>query len=132
MRNSQAQAGRGPAAVFWLLTALRALAAIALARGAVIFLRHGQAVLVHRGLPDFARIALSSAEIAGAVLFVFGPTAVIGGVVLLAVLAWAAGFHFAAGLPSQTLWILFFFVACATAATYAARVKPRVFEEQSL
>lgn len=131
MRGRQAQSRPGPAAFFWLLTALRAMAAIALARGAVVFLRHGQAVLAHMGLPDFARIALASAEIAGAALFLFGPTAVMGGVVLLAVLAWAAGFHFAAGLPSQTLWVFFLVVAFATVATYAARLKPRVFEGQA-
>ena len=83
----------------------RWLLAIALAFGALTFLVHGRGTFARFGRPDGARIALASAEFVGAALFLFQRTSAAGAIVLLVVLAWAAGFHFALGLGAANLWL---------------------------
>lgn len=88
-----------------LLTVLRWGLGVALATGALSFLLHGRGVFARLGRPDGVRIALACGELAGAALFLFRRTALAGGVVLLIVLAWAAGFHFAVGMAARGLWL---------------------------
>ena len=108
-----------------LLAAVRGFVALMLVRGTFLFLRHGRELMAHLGRPDAARIALSAAEIVGAALFLFAPTVLAGGLTLLVVLAWAAGFHFAVSGGSGALWFLLFVVAGLAAATRAARTEAK-------
>ena len=102
-----------------LVAAARWLLAIALALGALSFLVHGRGAFARFGRPDGARIALAAAELAGAVLFLFRRTILAGALVLLVVLAWAAGFHFALGLGATNLWLSMAAVLVLSAATSA-------------
>ena len=88
-----------------ILAAARWLLTLALAFGALSFLVHGRGAFARFGRPDEARIALAGAELAGSVLFLFRRTARAGAIVLVVVLAWAAGFHFALGLGAVNLWL---------------------------
>ncbi len=95
----------------------RWLLASALAFGAVSFLVHGRGVFARFGRPDGARIALAGAEFAGAILFLFRRTVLAGALVLLIVLAWAAGFHFGLGRGAAKLWLYLAAVLVLSAAT---------------
>jgi hypothetical protein len=75
--------------------ALRIGVAALLGFQALAFLFAGRHVFVRMGYPDSARIALAVLEAAAAVLAIIPRTFVVGAVGLVAVLAWAAGFHFA-------------------------------------
>jgi hypothetical protein len=112
-----------PRALRVLLTAGRWVLGAALGFGALSFLVHGRAVFTRLGQPDGARIALAGAEILGAALFLFRRTALAGGAVLLIVLAWAAGFHFALDMGSLRLWIYLAAVLVLAAATRAEGVR---------
>ena len=103
-----------------LLTVLRWGLGVALAAGAFSFLLQGRGVFERLGRLDGARIALACGELAGAALFLFRRTALAGGVVLLIVLAWAAGFHFAVGMAVRGLWLNLAAVLALSAATRAA------------
>lgn len=76
-----------------------------LALGALAFLVHGGEAFARLGRSDGARVALASCEIAGAVLFLLRRTLLPGAAVLIGVLAWALGFHFALGKGTRNLWI---------------------------
>ena len=71
---------------------------------ALAFLVAGRHAFVRMGYPDAARIALGALEAAAAALTIIPRTFVVGAAGLVAVLAWAAGFHFA--LHART-WPLF-------------------------
>jgi hypothetical protein len=75
--------------------ALRIGVAALLGFQAVVFLLAGRHVFVPMGYPDSARIALAVLEAAAAALAIIPRTFVVGAVGLVAVLTWAAGFHFA-------------------------------------
>ncbi len=114
-----AEGSKGSRTLALLATAARWLLAAALAFGALSFLVHGRGVFARYGRPDAARIELACAEFFGAVLFVFRRTALAGGLVLLIVLAWAAGFHSALGLGTANLWLYLAAVLALSAATRA-------------
>ncbi len=87
-----------------------------------LVLAHGAGMLLlHPSLPGydgpFAAIALAAAEIAAAVLFAIPRTAFAGGVALLIVLAWAAGFHAGIGHPAR---LLFLWMALVGTLTFTA------------
>jgi len=88
-----------------------------LAFGALKLLLHGRGWFARAGRPDSARVLLAGAEIAGAFLFAFRRTAAAGALVLLVVLAWAAGFHFALGQSTRGLWLDFALVGALWAAS---------------
>ena len=100
-----------------LLTLARLCLGAALGVAALSFLLHGRGAFARFGRPDEARIALASGELAGAALFLFRRTALAGGLVLLIVLAWAAGFHFALGQAARNLWLGLAAVIALSAAT---------------
>ena len=109
-------AGRRPLDLALLV--LRALAGAFLGVAAVLFLLHGQGAFARFGKPDEARVALGAAEAVGSVLFVFSRTALAGGVLLLVVLAWAAGFHYGLAMSTWRLWLDATVVAALLAVTY--------------
>jgi hypothetical protein len=109
---------RWPAGLGPVIAALRWLFGLTLGAAALSFLVHGRAAFERLRQPDAARIVLASAEIAGAVLFLFRRTVLAGALVLLVVLAWAAGFHFALGLPSHHLWLYLAAVLALAAPTF--------------
>ena len=84
--------------------ALRIGVAALLGFQALAFLLAGRQAFLRLGYPDAARIALGVLEAAAAALAIVPKTFVAGAVGLVAVLAWAAGFHFA--LHART-WPLF-------------------------
>jgi hypothetical protein len=86
-------------------------------RRTFVLLLHGRAAFARLGRPDEARIALACGEIAGVVLFLFRRTALAGGLALVIVLAWAAGFHFALGQSAGRLWLYLAAVLVLAAAT---------------
>jgi len=100
-----------------LLTAARAAVAAWLVTGGLGFLLHGRAAFAHLGRPDAARIAISCLELAGAAFFFWTRTALAAGLVLSLLLAWVAGFHFAVGWGSRTLYVYLIAVLALTAAT---------------
>jgi hypothetical protein len=102
-----------------LLTAARVALGMFLAGGALLFLLKGRADFARLQRPDAARVALCAAEFAAAGLFLFCRTALAGGVGLAVVLAWAAGFHFARGLPAGGLLLSLAAVLALSAATGA-------------
>jgi len=107
----------GKLSATWLLTAARAVVAVWLGRGALVFLMHGRAVFESLGRPDGVRIAIVCVELAGAILFLFTRTAIAGGVVLAILLAWVAGFHFAVGEASRMLFVFLSAVLALSGAT---------------
>jgi hypothetical protein len=113
------------ARVDWLLAGARLLVACWLAWGALVFLRHGRGAFAHLGRPDSARVAIALAEIVGAALFLFGRTALAGGLALSLLLAFVAGLHFAAGGEARMLPVFLFAVLALTAATRAQRAGER-------
>ncbi len=115
-----------PRALRVVLAAGRWLLGAALGLGALSFLVHGRPVFTRLGQPDAARIALAGAEFAGAALFLFRRTMLAGGVVLLIVLAWAAGFHFALEMGSSRLWVYLAAVLVLAAATRAESARRMV------
>jgi hypothetical protein len=102
-----------------LLAAARAAAAAWLGTGALGFLLHGRAAFARLGRPDDARIAIACVELVGAALFLFTRTAPAAGLVLSLLLAWVAGFHFAVGWGSRSLYLYLAVVLALTAATRA-------------
>ncbi|HSS45324.1 MAG TPA: hypothetical protein VLO07_08290 [Thermoanaerobaculia bacterium] len=101
--------------LLWL--AVRAIIALILARGALIFLLHGKTEFARLERPDSARWFLGLAEILGAALFLFSRTLMAGALLLVTTLAWAAGFHFALALPSSSLWVFLLIVLSLFAAS---------------
>ena len=75
--------------------ALRIGVAALLGFQALAFLLAGRQAFLRLGYPDAARIALGVLEAAAAALTIVPGTFVVGAAGLMAVLAWAAGFHFA-------------------------------------
>jgi hypothetical protein len=100
------------------LAVVRWLLALVLGAAALAFLLHGRVGFARLGGRDEARIALGCAEMTGAGLFLFRRTMLAGAVVLLIVLSWAAGFHFARGLGSHQLWVYLSGVLALTAASH--------------
>ena len=115
----------GPRGLDLALLALRGIVAAFLGVAAAMFLLHGRGAFARLGRPDEARIALAAAELLGAALFVLSRTALAGGVLLVAVLAWAAGFHYALATRSGHLWLYAAAVAALLAATYLRRARIR-------
>jgi len=72
-----------------------AVVGLALAAGAALFLLHGRRWFVHQGYPEGAALGLGLSELAAGLLFAVPRTRLPGAAGLLAVLGWAAGFHFA-------------------------------------
>ena len=107
------------------LVVLRGVVAAFLGAAAMLFLLHGRGAFARFGRPDEARIALACAEILGSALFVLSRTALAGGVVLLGVLAWAAGFHYALAQSAERLWMDAAAVAALLAATYFREARIR-------
>jgi hypothetical protein len=107
-----------------VVAAARALLAILLAKGALSFLLHGQAVFAHLGRPDEARIAIAVIELLGALLFLWRRTALAGGVVLSLLLAWVAGFHFGVGWDSSMLLLFLAAVLGLIALTRRTQTVP--------
>ena len=123
MADSEPAGGRSRAArTAW--TGARWLLGLALGAGAMSFLVHGRAAFARLRQPDEARILLAGAELAGAVLFLFRRTLLAGALVLLIVLAWAAGLHFALGLASLRLWLYLAAVLALLWLSPAKRTKP--------
>ncbi len=89
----------------WALGTGRAAMSLLLGGGGILFLLHGRSHFARLGLPDSGRIALASAEIAAALLFVFRRTMGFGAIGLLLVLAWAAGLHFGIHEPAANLYV---------------------------
>ena len=92
---------------------------------AALLLLHGRGAFARFGKPDEARVVLAAAEVLGAALFALSRTAMVGGVLLLVVLAWAAGFHYALAMRSDRLWLDALVVAALLAATYWRRARIR-------
>jgi hypothetical protein len=116
---------RRPGGVDLALLVLRGLVAAFLGIAAALFLLHGRGSFARFGKPDDARVALAAAEVLGAALFAISGTALAGGILLLVVLAWAAGFHYALAMRSDRLWLDAVVVAALLAATYwrTARIR---------
>jgi len=113
----ESRPGRPGSALFeWPLDLGRAAVGALLGLGAAAFLLHGRHAFAAFHRPDGARVGLALCEIAGAVLFVFRATELAGAAVLLAVLGWALGFHFALALDTRLLWIDLAAVALLAAA----------------
>jgi hypothetical protein len=121
--QSEGSIGSPTRALGVLLLVARWTMAILLGVGALVFLLHGRADFARLGRPDGARIALGCAEMAGAGLLLFARTVRAGSLLLLIVLAWAAGFHFAVGLSSGVLWIFLLAVLAILAATRARKAQ---------
>jgi hypothetical protein len=89
-------ADRPPGTVLrWSVTVAAAAIGLALAAGAVLFLLHGRHWFVRQGYPEVAAIGLGVCEIVAGLLFAWPRTRPYGAFALMAVLGWAAGFHFA-------------------------------------
>lgn len=114
-----------PRGVDLALLVLRGLVAAFLGIAAALFLLHGRGAFGRFGKPDAARVALAAAELLGAALFALSRTAMAGGVLLLAVLAWAAGFHYALAMRTGRLWLDAVVVAALLAATYWQQARLR-------
>lgn len=117
---------RRPGGVDLALLVLRGLVAAFLGIAAALFLLHGRGAFARFGKPDEARVALAAAEVLGAALFALSRTAMAGGVLLLVVLAWAAGFHYALAMRSDRLWLDAVVVAALLAAMYWRRARIRL------
>lgn len=93
--------------VRWLVAAGSAAIGLLLAAEALLFLLHGRGSFARFGFPDFPRVLLAGAEIASGVLFAVPRPEVrrAGGTMLAAVLAWAAGFHFALRQSAAALYV---------------------------
>jgi hypothetical protein len=95
---------------------------LALAGGAAMLLLHGRHWFVRQGYPEAAAIALGAAEIAAGLLLAVPRTRAAGAFAMMAVLGWAAGFHFALRQPTGGL---FAWMAAVTAISLAARFLER-------
>lgn len=99
--------------------ALRLGLATFLGAQALALLILGRGQFVRLGYPDSARLALGVLEVVAAILTLVPRTFFVGAVGLIAVLAWAAGFHF--GLHRGS-WLLLVFIA-VLALLVAARAR---------
>ena len=116
----------GRRAVDLALLVLRGVVGVFLGVAAVLFLLHGRGAFARLGKPDEARVVLGAAEAIGSALFVLSRTALAGGVLLLVVLAWAAGFHFGMAMSPGHLWVYAAVVASLLSATYVRSARNRV------
>ena len=96
-----------------LRTGARVVLAIVFAHGAAMLLLHPRLPGYPEPLPA---ILLGAAEIVAAVLFAIPRTSFAGGIGLLLVLAWAAGFHGGVHLPARLLFVGIVLVAILTFA----------------
>ena len=84
-------------------TVLRVALASLLGVQALALLLLGRGQFVALGYPDEARLALGLLEVVAAILTIVPRTFFVGAVGLIAVCAWAAGFHFGLHRRSGTL-----------------------------
>jgi len=76
-----------------------------LAFEALMFLAHRPGLFARLGYSEGARVALGACEAAAAILMIFPATFEAGAVGLIAVLAWAAGFHFGLHERAASLFV---------------------------
>jgi hypothetical protein len=100
-----------------LLIAGRVLLALVLVHGAVVLLHHPRLPGYDSTVPG---ALLAVAEIGAAVLFAIPRTAFAGGLALLLVLAWAAGFHAGVREPA---YVLFLWMTLVSVLTFGARAQ---------
>jgi hypothetical protein len=99
--------------------AVRVGLATLLGAQALTLLILGRGQFARLGYPDQARVALGVLELVAAILTIVPRTFYIGAIGLIAVLAWAAGFHY--GLHRGS-WLLLVYIA-ALALLLAARTR---------